>query len=914
MSESIRERDLSLVEAAPTDELRALREGRPVRIPATSLPIPSAVESRLSDLEAGQAVGQIVARTWSELSGMTGSVGAGAQVISDAGTHTDPVVGGTVANAGQYVWSASPAGWRWVRADALPLKADATALAAETATRGLLAARTEGVTEAWRKPNLFLDSFYSRIATETGTSSAQGSFSGTASSAALSADASGRPAVRITTAGAQRYWRAPLTYLGMVVGDKVSASVRIFDKTGSGTNGRLLVRTLNASNTEVARAEVAIPNIGTAEFVASVSAFEIGSGATQIEFSVQAATGTGAALSFTDALLAKGDSAAYRAPVGELGFAQQSAVTTLDLAVQLAFAAPNVVDNDWSKTVLLGTGAATRVPEVRNGYSAVRVDRTTGAEWFIRYPREMFGTHFSVSAILVDATNTSRRLMVMQRNSGAEIADTRVTLQPATNAGNPQRVAADNVEIHASCTHLDLYISGGGSGSGTSAWWANVTLATGASSQYRPYTGIKPAAGLVYVGPTGSDGNIGTRSLPFATPNAALRALNGVGVLAVLPGTYGSSFVIDPALVKDVQVIGLWQSGAFPLIRCTTKLTGITKTSGRTKIYQADVPGLSLANLNWVWQDGVPDARTLISIGDREPQHRGRTHRLPITKIVKATDTSSLANALTEMDGASDSRCYYDGTTLYFTVAGGGDGAAADVYVPVNSGIVTAANIGTGGRLDIQGLEVRYGNVNLRGPFSSYVDELYVYGSYENAIDYAGYLEVGTVECGGFGSLSGSVGDGLNGHSWSVLQGRDFYCHDGRDEGESAHEYGTVRLNGGLSEFNLGGGVAPANGCDAVYRNVRTRGNGAAGFKTVNAPTDGGVDTRALFDGCVSINDANGFRGDPANSCYAEAVNCKVYGTSGTGYQQMVIRDCGYSGSGTAKGSGVTVSNTALVT
>lgn len=34
--------------------------------------------------------------------------------LTDAGTHTDPVVGGTKSNAGVYRWSASPAGWEWL--------------------------------------------------------------------------------------------------------------------------------------------------------------------------------------------------------------------------------------------------------------------------------------------------------------------------------------------------------------------------------------------------------------------------------------------------------------------------------------------------------------------------------------------------------------------------------------------------------------------------------------------------------------------------------------------------------------------------------------------------------------------------------------------------------------------------------
>ncbi len=87
------------------------------------------LNGRMDVIEDGQAAGQKVYRTWSELSAITGSAGVGAQVIDDTGTHTDPVVGGTVANTGQYVWNESPAGWRWVRPDALPLKADKSELA-----------------------------------------------------------------------------------------------------------------------------------------------------------------------------------------------------------------------------------------------------------------------------------------------------------------------------------------------------------------------------------------------------------------------------------------------------------------------------------------------------------------------------------------------------------------------------------------------------------------------------------------------------------------------------------------------------------------------------------------------------------------------------------------------------------------
>lgn len=66
----------------------------------------------------GAAAGRVDHVTWAGLSVIVGTrAGQPAQVLGpDAGTHTDPVVGGTVANTGTYIWSTSPVGWRRVGA------------------------------------------------------------------------------------------------------------------------------------------------------------------------------------------------------------------------------------------------------------------------------------------------------------------------------------------------------------------------------------------------------------------------------------------------------------------------------------------------------------------------------------------------------------------------------------------------------------------------------------------------------------------------------------------------------------------------------------------------------------------------------------------------------------------------------
>lgn len=64
----------------------------------------------------------ITRKTWAQLAGINGTrLGQRGYVESDSGTHTDPVVGGTVQNNGIYAWSTSPAGWQWMSADEVGL-------------------------------------------------------------------------------------------------------------------------------------------------------------------------------------------------------------------------------------------------------------------------------------------------------------------------------------------------------------------------------------------------------------------------------------------------------------------------------------------------------------------------------------------------------------------------------------------------------------------------------------------------------------------------------------------------------------------------------------------------------------------------------------------------------------------------
>lgn len=76
----------------------------------------ASILARVKKLEDGQLAGVTYAASWADLASRVGKVaGAGARTPdSDTGTHVDPVTGATVSNAGNFLWSVAPQGWRWV--------------------------------------------------------------------------------------------------------------------------------------------------------------------------------------------------------------------------------------------------------------------------------------------------------------------------------------------------------------------------------------------------------------------------------------------------------------------------------------------------------------------------------------------------------------------------------------------------------------------------------------------------------------------------------------------------------------------------------------------------------------------------------------------------------------------------------
>jgi len=550
------------------------------------------------------------------------------------------------------------------------------------------------------------------------------------------------------------------------------------------------------------------------------------------------------------------------------------------------------------------------------------------------------------------AAQTCRVLVIQRNSSQIEITGTRVTLSASVTGPGWLRQAG--IALHADTAFVVFYIAVNNvSGSVPRALrFGDMLLAPGSNAIFRrPVSSSQSSSGggggVLFISPTGVDTAAGTQTAPMFSAQAAVNKMNGAGTIIALFGTYSQSQMrIAPStLTGKLTILGRRSSSSteydnYPVVYCADKLTGITKTSGFTKVYQVHLTTPpTLANFNWAYQDGVADPRTVIPTAERSPQHRGRPNRLHwATKLVKTT-ASTLAAAQAEIDASdnNDPKAFIDDSTgiMYFSIVGGGDGSAANIYLDNTQGLfsTTGSLRESAPELLIMGLEVRYGGIDCSFFRRAHLDEVFVFGAATNCVYYS-VLSFGTLECACSGSQAGLVGDGLNGHIGAkITDGSDYYGHDCRDDGYSDHEGSSTRLHGGLVEYNGGTGCAPAYGCDDIIINVISRKNQQrgtykkAGMYATGAPTagasggDGGVDTRVVFINCISIGDIIGFaddRSSTSNTVITVCINCKVYDQTGAyGYDVAEMRDCGWSGTvGIARrldGGATIVKNTALV-
>ncbi|HHR1258820.1 TPA: hypothetical protein ACS3BS_001050 [Klebsiella michiganensis] len=447
----------------------------------------------------------------------------------------------------------------------------------------------------------------------------------------------------------------------------------------------------------------------------------------------------------------------------------------------------------------------------------------------------------------------------------------------------------------------------------------------------------------VFLSPTGSDANTGTSpTSALKTLSAAITRINGFGTVYLSPGRYAYSDINAPfSGVTRVSIEGITDSAFnYPLIVGGSLLSGISKLSGYTRIYSAPLTGFATGtHPSWLWIDGLPDADTLETPEFYHPVMRGRPNRLECTKIWLADTVRTAINrdtpvswsktaALTEMDASNSPRCAWVESegVVYFTMPNGGDPTLSGVAIyaaPTVQSIFTGSETQfTGkGAISITGIRVRYASIAVTGFRETLLNDVGVLGAAENCFDIGNWTVAYNCKAAGSGSRS-FVGtyDGYNAHNFSVFTHFGCWATDCLDDGWSSHENCTEAGYAPVSWFNLGSGLTPAYGAEAMYVQPYTRSNAlqtrkvnakAGGIEAHQSPisSDPGVATVVtVYDG-ISVGDNNGYvSGDTLNTPAAAnliAYNCKAIDPVQFGFRCTKIVDCRHSGTGTAN-SGTT--------
>lgn len=470
---------------------------------------------------------------------------------------------------------------------------------------------------------------------------------------------------------------------------------------------------------------------------------------------------------------------------------------------------------------------------------------------------------------------------------------------------------------------------------------------------------------VVYFATTGSDSGRGTSSDPFLTPSRALaeikRANDRVMVGRVLG--YGGDYVTPSLLMGDanggaqpfaghVELMGLDQQRVRLISSGAVLLSSITKTAGRTNVYQAALttnpPATSTDFYPPIFEhDTLYD---LIGAAERRPLHRGRTHRSPVGIMQKV---ASLA-----LCDATPGSWYWASNVIYFHTPTSGDPTTngKSYYVP-------KARTGAGAiDLTMNGIQYgipafgdrRAGSVLLSGL------DFYYWNNSVNLLGIA-YGEVNdcrSIGSGGtgfeFGSSSGvarrceAIGAGLDGFGWTVgvampvgdtfRAGRwtveDPYAALCQDDAISMHAMCDTIVRGGLLERVGDAGIAPAIGGTCVVEGTRVYEAGSSWYIGAAGRTGEGI---GLRQGSTTVTDGDQRSGTMATVRNAEIENC-LYGLRsgaftgnrldarnvltigcGTHYfkdtlSDLVLTDCRYRGSGVVTtGSPTVLTSSAVV-
>lgn len=421
---------------------------------------------------------------------------------------------------------------------------------------------------------------------------------------------------------------------------------------------------------------------------------------------------------------------------------------------------------------------------------------------------------------------------------------------------------------------------------------------------------------ILYVSPTGNDGNSGEINTPKATVNAAL--MSGATDIRLFGGTYSQTINLSMSSSNNISISRYELDKEVTFLNPNRILCNSeTKVSGYNKVYKSDIKVTIAKYNNWIFQDDIPDESTLITDDERHPLQRGYKYRCYDTKIRKCSATV-LTNALKEIDSSSDYRWFIDGSTLYYSRPSTVNDTNPICY---SDGTRLLSNTKYK-ELKISGINSKYLHFDITGSINSEIADcksVNVYGA--GAFSYNSALNCKFIRCEAARAHNGSNGDGFNGHcnnTGDIYSKQltatflDCWSHDNNDDGYSDHERAETTIIGGLYEYNCKGGVTPSYGSHVTCYNTYSRQN-YCGFNYVGtaAAEEGGMYGQLTCYNCVAENNNRG--GEKAgfningvkNSMIL--IDCKSIGHN-TGYKAsnsdniITLIDCGSKNDTTTKG------------
>ena len=336
--------------------------------------------------------------------------------------------------------------------------------------------------------------------------------------------------------------------------------------------------------------------------------------------------------------------------------------------------------------------------------------------------------------------------------------------------------------------------------------------------------GVVGTLGTVYVAKDGDDGKSGAFNSPLQTINAALELVKNGGVVAVNAGDYYEALNFD-LLVSGKIILTTFYTDKVRVMGSDI-LTNITKTAGRTNIYQAPfthtlqpIGGVESYGYR-IFEDGVPSQ--LIPQLERHALQRSQSYRLPYSEIKRIADQGSLSANLDYLDNldAEESGFWVDGSNIYIVNAEHGDVSTSSIHYPVREGNFGALRNGTLD-LEVRDIMFMYSSGNGLEPYGFGILRPWhvtILGSHNTGLmDSASHTEGHMIEAAGCGrdGIASALyfplpDDGREKERWNKYSG--IWCHDNYDDGFSTHQNGANDVENFLFEYNG----------DTNYQNVGT--------------------------------------------------------------------------------------------